>query len=174
MARLRALFGLVLFASLTQPACGSNDASAPALSEWCTEPPRDSSGNTVLTLVKRPDAELPPKISVAFNDQPEVTFVDDGTGLDVRAGDGIYTHSAKVPVTPTEHSCNPVLTSGSGTANTTQMSRVVGLGGSGDYGAIAQAVTVMGSCSVRTCGGCLGASLGLPCFCVSCSVTITF
>lgn len=159
MFMMRALLGWMIVFSVALAGCGQPEVSSP-LSQWCTDPPRDGNGNAVLTLVKKPDATLPPQISAQFNDQPEVTFYDDGTNLDQKAGDGIYTRAAKVPVTPTEHSCNPVLEPGSASSKLT--------------GSLSQPVTVSGSCTVKTCNSCLGAKLGLPCVCVSCDVTITF
>lgn len=161
---VRILFSKVaLAAGLLLSGCGGAEQSTSSpISQWCTDPPKDGTGNAVMTLVKKPDASLPAKVAVQFNGKEEATFVDDGTGLDAKAGDGIYTHAAKVPVTPTEHYCNNVVEGAQSTALSTELS------------ALQQAISVMGSCSVRTCNTCLGASLGLPCVCVSCNVTVTF
>lgn len=170
-----ALRGLLLSGSIVLggllAGCGTaSDTISSPLAEWCTDPARDASGNGVLTLVKKPDASLPSSINVIFNDQAPVSFVDDGTGLDVKAGDGIYTHSVKLTQAPTTHSCNPVLEEPASAGAQTQSVS----GRYGDYGALLQK-EVSGSCSFKVgkCG-CLAQSLGFSCVCVSCNITISF
>ncbi len=170
MIKLRRLVPAVsvVLALAAATACGGGSTTGTItspLSEWCTDPnPSGTGGNTLLTLVKKSDQTLPPKIVAKFNSLEATEFLDDGTGGDAKAGDGIYTRAVKVATPPTEHGCNPVVES-AGTTSTK----------SSGVGEVAEAIKIKATCSTVNCPpGCKSLLGGQCTICLTCDFEFSF